>query len=350
MMKMLRVPVSLRSSVAFRRPWLLALLLQPLAGAADLPPADQQVFRALADMTRAMRERNYQGTFVIENGGQLGAMRVLHRNDQGGEWNHVYALNGLARSVTLQEGHASCSLDGAALEARGLFNRYPALSFTPETLAGLAEVYRFFSIGHSRIADREVQVVAVAPRDQLRFGYRFFIDKDSSLPLKYDVMDAHALPVQQLMFTELHLDPDWSAMAPPAASKKEVAPPKPPLVPGKQPSPQFQVDERQLPPFFKVQSHTAALDADGQPMEQFFISDGLASLSIFIERPAADEHGLHSRIGSVTMVRRHLHDRMVTLIGKVPEPTVDRVLDALQLEATDSPKASATPFLDTGER
>lgn len=69
---------------------------------------------------------------------------------------------------------------------------------------------------------RTVQVVAVDPRDEFRYGYRLWIDEKTAMPLKTELCDGDGKVIEQIVFASLSLPeriPDlaFSRNSPPMA-------------------------------------------------------------------------------------------------------------------------------------
>jgi sigma-E factor negative regulatory protein RseB len=79
-----------------------------------------------------------------------------------------------------------------------------------------------------------------------------------------------------------------------------------------------------LPPGFQLNVHRRRALADSQgDMEHFIFSDGLASVSVYIQ-PHADEEWLsgESTIGAAGAVGRMVGDYQVVVVGEVPPKTL----------------------------
>jgi len=69
----------------------------------------------------------------------------------------------------------------------------------PRDLASIEKYYRFENIGDDRMTGVMAQVVTITPRDDYRYGYRFWIAKDSKMLLKSDLNGVHGAPIEQVM-------------------------------------------------------------------------------------------------------------------------------------------------------
>jgi len=66
-------------------------------------------------------------------------------------------------------------------------------------------MYRLSEEAPTRVSGRASHVVAVEPLDDLRYGYRVWIDDASAMPLKTQLRASDGRIVEQLVFTELSL-------------------------------------------------------------------------------------------------------------------------------------------------
>ncbi len=310
-------PVVLRWSRLL--PLVLIWFTQPAA--SDLEPAEQ-----LARMANALRSLSYEGTVVYLHDNQLESLRVIHRVEDGQVREHLVSLNGPIRTLTREKGSVTCELSAS----RPISVRGPSMG--RETLHPgmpdprvLRNHYGVHSLGDARVAGRYTQVVGVIPRDRLRYGYRFYLDRESGLPLKSDLMGQQADPIEQVMFTSLDLLPSQGAVS-------DVGPvPRPPGHGPKRPVPDllpWRFDA--LPPGFIPVMHTDWRDAGGQPVDHFVLSDGLASVSVYVEGNPREVLEGGTRIGAVHAVGKRVSGHQVTVVGEVPRETVEAVLAGIR--------------------
>ncbi|MEE8117953.1 MAG: sigma-E factor regulatory protein RseB domain-containing protein, partial [Gammaproteobacteria bacterium] len=59
-------------------------------------------------MSTALRELNYQGTFVYLHDQKLEAMEIVHRVDADGERERLFSLNGAAREIVRDRDEVKC--------------------------------------------------------------------------------------------------------------------------------------------------------------------------------------------------------------------------------------------------
>jgi sigma-E factor negative regulatory protein RseB len=301
----------------------MLMLALPLAVHAD--PRDPAAW--LERMSEAMRNLNYQGTFVYLHDDQLESMRIVHARDEQGERERLLSLNGEAREILRDEHHLTCIWPGTqSVVVDKARQATPLPAWTPQTLAGLEEHYRLAMGDRDRIAGMQAQRVDILPRDQYRYGYRMWLDVASGLLLKSDMLDEDAQVVEQVMFTELDIadDPSSLDLNPPDIAPTyrwyERSAESEPL------NDEAHAWKMQMPAGFRLDSNrTMGGQSDGVSVQQMVLTDGLASVSIFIEPLVEDEPRLQgiSHMGAVNAFGALLPEHHVTVVGEVPPATVE---------------------------
>ena len=135
----------------------------------------------LARMADAVRSLNYEGTLVYLHENRLEAMSLQHRIDQGQVQERLISLSGPVRAVVSAHERVMCVLpDGHPISVERGARFLDADGIDP---AALADHYRVELLGVARVAGRDTDVIGIVPRDALRYGYRFHIDRETALPL-----------------------------------------------------------------------------------------------------------------------------------------------------------------------
>ena len=81
--------------------------------------------------------------------------------------------------------------------------------------------------------------------------------------------------------------------------------------------------------FWRESVHRRKIPGTQQIVQQMVYTDGLASLSVFIERHNNDTQSGSSSMGAVNAFIRILKDHSVTAIGEVPAVTVRQVAEGV---------------------
>lgn len=310
--------------------WIAAFLavLPPVAQAEKTSP-----MALLESMSEAMQERSYAGTFVYLHDGRMEAMRVARRSSEQGNDEKLLALNGEPREVTRRDNVVTQVLPRAGVVTVD-YNRVRSQlpMSVPMALKGIDRYYQLRLDGRDRIAGRECDVVTLQPRDAYRYGRRFWIDEQSRLLVKADLLDTRGQPIEQLMYTELRVEDDLpEALFEPefetsGMQRREIRPPEGDVLENHH----WQV--RQLPRGFTLSAHERRAGDHGAS-EHMVYSDGLATVSVFVEALAEGESGTlegQSSIGAVNAFGRVVGDHKVVVVGEVPLVAVKQISQSVQ--------------------
>lgn len=281
-------------------------------------------------MSEAVRTLDYEGRLVMQSGDRLEALYVVHRMDSGSEKERVVSLTGEPREIIRSDEAVACLVPGRDQKIN--VGRRPGdQMFSPLHGIGsdhLARSYRISMLGSDRVAGREAHQLLIEPRDDLRYGYRLFIDRESALPLRTVTFDDAQRPVSQMMFVELKvgesvtpIEHDLSAMQRARVDEPHVMPLER-LAP---PSWRFNA----LPPGFQLDVHRRKAGGRGE-REHFIFSDGLATVSVYVQQ--SDGKGLSgaSRLGAAQAVGREIDGHDVVVVGEVPLKTLQLFASHIQ--------------------
>jgi sigma-E factor negative regulatory protein RseB len=282
----------------------------------------------LMNINQAARTLNYEGVFVYEHNKQIEVMRIVHRLDQGRRQERLISLNGAPREIIRNDREVICYLPdekSVLVEHRRIDTKtFPAL--LPEQLQELDQNYQIELGKTGRVTGRVAQLVSIKPRDRLRYGYQLWADQESGLLLKADLLDTGGQPIEQFMFTHLKVGaaiPDEAFEPEPGGQGLVWHRADPAANPPPAGTSRWQLTE--LPKGYRLTSHIARqLPTRRVPIEHLVYSDGLATVSVFVEKsdkPAGAAHGV-SRMGAVHAYSRRVDGHQVTVVGEVPAETV----------------------------
>ncbi|MFL6647356.1 MAG: MucB/RseB C-terminal domain-containing protein [Sulfurifustaceae bacterium] len=272
---------------------------------------------------------SYEGTFVYQHGTRLETMRVIHRAKKGVVTERLISLTGPAREVIRTDDEVRCYLPdqkSVVVEHRPL--DHPGfVAIIPERLNDLAENYAI-ELGHTaRIAGRAAQQLVLRGRDDYRYGYRIWADRETGLLLRADVVDEAGKRLEQFMFTQISIGghiPD-AALAPQSGSGDDMVWYRDSEIPPGAPTRSWRAAN--IPKGFKLaRTVVRRLPKSDRVVEQLVYSDSLAAVSIFIER--MDDHVPPSmmegpaNMGALHALGKTLDGHHVTVVGDVPAKTI----------------------------
>lgn len=310
-----------------------------VAGPGDESAPSPEVL--LSRMSQAQSQLEYEGTLVYLHGHQLSTLRIAHRVD-GGQWREsLLALTGPIRAVARNDRGVTCMLpDSRTISLPSAEGGSTLLPAGPFDFDRIRSHYVLRSLGQSRVAGRDTDVVGIVPLDTYRYGYRFFIDRSTGLALKIDLMDNASEPIEQVMFTDVAIErhaaeqistPSTSERGAGSAHREYAASDE---AVADDPPARSQWRLSALPPGFRVVMRGVGPAPVGEGATQHIVvSDGLASLSVYIEPAGQDGLNGSTRMGATMAVGRTVAGRQVTVVGEVPEATAVMILDGLEYAA-----------------
>ncbi len=293
----------------------------------------------LTRIHEASRQRAYIGTLVVSAGSSMSASRIWHVCDGNQQMERVDTLTGAPRTTVRHNNDVitfAPDSKTAWVEKRESLGVFPDLLRTPDNV--IPDHYAVRATGLERVAGHKADVVEIQPRDNLRFGYRIWSEKKTGLVVKLQTLDGQGQVLEQVAFTELQLDApvsmDKLSKLMKATRGYEVH--RPVLRKTTAEAEGWRLKEA-IPGFQSMSCHTRE-SADGSgatshPMQWVF-SDGLASVSLFVEPYNEQQHFEEKAavIGATHSLTRRLGQHWLTALGEVPHSTL--LLFAKSLEYT----------------
>lgn len=326
----------------------LAMVLALLAASASAWADNYREARAIIErLATAMEELSYQGTFVYVRGKDVMTMRVTHVRDENGTRERMYSMSGPHREIIRDADGVRCVLGDDAesthdpLVSRSLFPKLPL-----EELEEARGRYLFKVGGNTRIAGHRAQRLTILARDEFRYGYDLWLEEKTGLLLRWVLYDADRSSLATLMFTDLSYGEDIDLSELQSATPRDAfvrLETKPSAEPAPSPAPAAahrvgRPDLAGTPPGFRLAAHSPWPDEEDQGLQHFVFSDGLASVSVYIEdsrKAQGLKEGL-SRMGTMNAYSRNAGAWQVTAIGEVPAITVKTFSNAFASPMTSA--------------
>ena len=299
----------------------LALCAATSAFAAD-PAYDATAL--LTRIQQAAQKHNYSGVFVHQQGSQVQSSRVTHVSDRNGEHEKLELMDGVPREFIRHNDEVRCYLVDSKLvliEKRARYDSFPAL-LTSDPV-DLDKYYQLSIEGTDRVAGRPAQRVQLKARDDQRYGYRLWFDRESYLLLKAQTIGEKGNTIEQVAFTDLAIGGaiDASRIKPTVTNTDGWRTETNRMVPVDLGKAGWDVTQP-VAGFRKVLEVRRAFGGR-EDVGQMVYSDGLAAISIFIE-PVAEASGAEGEAskGPVNVVTKHLGSYWLTVVGDAPATSI----------------------------
>lgn len=345
-------PSRFKTSVLAQAPWrqprrllrvgsgfLIALTLcaSGVALAQTAPPAERSVTEWLTRLHEASRQRAYMGTLVVSAGANMSASRIWHVCDGNQQMERVDTLTGAPRTTIRRNNEVitfAPDTKTAWVEKRESLGVFPDLLRTPSNL--IPDHYSVKAVGLERVAGHKADVVEIRPRDDLRFGYRIWSEQKTGLVIKLQTLSGQGDVLEQVAFTELQLDAPVSMdkLAKLMRTTRGYEVHRPVLKKTTAEAEGWRLKDV-VPGFQSMSCHTresvSGTGGSSLPMQWVF-SDGLASVSLFVE-PFSDQQAGEEKasvIGATHSITRRVGAHWLTVLGEVPHKTLQQFAQALE--------------------
>lgn len=295
----------------------------------------------LLRLHEASRHRTYTGTFVVSAGTQMASAKIWHVCEGEQQWERIESLSGTPRSTYRRNSEVLTLYPTAKVgisETRDSLGLFPAL--LKNQSASLDDFYQLKPLATERVAGLDADVALISPKDGLRYGYRVWSEKKSGLVVQLQTLDVDGKTLEQSAFSELQLD------APVSASKLSQ-------LMGQTEG--YRVERRSMektsaaaqgwtmtatvPGFKAAGCYTrpvallAGASGKTETTMQWMFSDGLATVSLFVERYEPARHGQagSSDLGGATRtLTRRAGAWWITGVGEVPTATLAAFVQGLE--------------------
>jgi len=269
-------------------------------------------------MSAALRDVDFQGSFIYQHDGRTDALRIFH---QGGshERERLVSLTGGRGEIIRNDGTVTCVQSDASSTLFASRADARLLPLVPD-VRKLGPQYSVATAGIDRVAGYDARIVDISPRDPYRYGYRLWLQKDNQLLLRSAVVDAARRPLEQFMFVALDIGakPSETDLLPTQNIDGAASPTE-----------EVQVNTTLLwtvaaPAGFRLMRVQRPVGGGAQA-EHLLYSDGIASVSVYIE-PQADSAQVTTEStivrGVLSIHSRDAGGLRITALGDVPPATV----------------------------
>jgi sigma-E factor negative regulatory protein RseB len=295
--------------------------------AEDLAPNDW-----LGKMVGAVKTANYEGTVIRTRNGKSEVLKVAHAITDGVVRERVIVQEGNGLEIVRIGNEVHCILPDEKSVLVEEWNDQSALfSALPSSDIRFGSEYDASIVSVERVAGRRAVQLAVRPHDEYRFGHRLWLDIETGFPLQTMLLDNAGAAIEHVKFADIRLDGpiDSRALAPSISTEnfRWFTSPKRHIT---HDVPTAWTSDDLPPGFRAVSTHLEALDEGGEPLVHILYSDGLATVSVFIESTSEEIRASHSKVGTSNSFSVQIVGHQVTAVGEVPAITVRQIASSMR--------------------
>ncbi|NUU68821.1 sigma-E factor regulatory protein RseB [Enterobacteriaceae bacterium BIT-l23] len=292
--------------------------------------ADTSSGALLQQMNLASQSLDYELSFISINAQGVESLRYRHARLNNKPLAQLLQLDGPRREV-LQRGdeisYFEPGLEPFTLTGDYIVDSLPSIAYSD--FRKLAAYYDFISVGKTRIADRLCEVIRVVARDGTRYSYIVWLDSETKLPMRVDLLDRDGETLEQFRVISMTVN-DQVGQGMTELAQANL----PPLlsIPDSKKS-TFNWAPSWLPQGFRqVSSSHRPLPGAGMSVESRLYSDGLFSFSVNVSRGSGNNGDQVLRTGRRTVSTELRNGMEITVVGELPPQTAKRVLDNVKLD------------------
>ncbi|WP_339803358.1 MucB/RseB C-terminal domain-containing protein [uncultured Marinobacter sp.] len=315
----------------------LALLAAPLTAAADSETAEAWLMK----LGPALKMTSYRGVFVYSRGDQVSSMMIAHRYRNGQVEERLVLQDGASGEILRRGNRVVCVLpEHGRIQLDQVIPSGPFAEAFASQLVPMASWYAPQVLGDDRIAGYSSVVIALNPRDQHRYGYRLWLEKQTGLLLKSQVRQGEDV-LERFQFTMLEITDDLPDSDFEIQSEGRTTELSSPLEPDAE-----KADRHNRMAGWSLGWRPAGFVPSASPRtgrgQAVAFSDGVAAFSVFVE-PVGDlamPTGV-SRIGATSVYMHHVTDNpganlLVTVVGEIPPATAMKVAESVIVADSDA--------------
>lgn len=313
--------------------WWLAFFLSSAHFDVIAQSAPLTAAQWLQAMEHALKTSTFQGTLVYAGTNRVDTLKVFHSVLNGVEQEHIISLDEPVREVIRDRSRIFCFIQ----EQRS--GRVSAIMSTKSWLglpSALKHTSRHYSLQLGKqqaVMERPTQIVTIQPKDSLRYQRKLWIDQASLIPIKTQIIDNSGRVLEQLIFAKLSTNepiPHSQFQLPDDSKSYQWAIQKTESIPEHQQRWQL-VDK---PVGFNVVKYMRQQNkADSSQVTHILLSDGVSLISVYVDsQTEIVESQLETyTIGAINLVTSVRNGYRLTVLGEVPEQTIQPILDGIKL-------------------
>ncbi len=306
---------------------LLFLIVTGQLGAQPTPAISELLIKA----EQAGLNANYISSFIHFHDGQLDSIKFVHANIEGQRKFRLSYLNGPSREVF----HDGTSAVGFNDDGRPFLLNEADLD-TPlhkgllTAILRLSDHFEFSMLPNERVAGRLAKVLMATSNDGFRYSYRLWIDNQSLVLLRSDVIDETGKILEQFMTIEFQLldqVPEQLQVMPVFSIPKQNS-----LTANNQKPAQVPWRVSWVPDGFSLKVREKFSWQENVSHMIYF--DGITAISVYITPSATAKSQspiTMMRHGGTTMYDEIFDKFHVTVVGDIPQRTAVRIARSVML-------------------
>lgn len=278
----------------------------------------------LNKMNNAVLNQSYRINFLLQDKNQyVVTFEYTHLGASKKEDINAYLLylEGPAKEIILHNGVTSYFQPDSpsfSINSPRIIEAFPDVIYNNFT--NLTEIYDFILLGKTRTANRSVQLVKIIAKDKDRYSYIIWVDEETYLPIRIDLLDQNNEIISQVKVVQLDMNFDKQKIANYINSRTY------PIL--------LSVDEQDnaldewrlawLPKGFE---EIAAYNVNfyNSEIATKLFSDGVFSFTVNVSPEVTKQSNQFIQQGGRTIFSTNIANKNIIIIGNLPRTTIERI-------------------------
>jgi sigma-E factor negative regulatory protein RseB len=318
----------------------VAFAVSAFAETAEQASEKREAQQWLRKMQTAAQKLNYSGTFVYQQGSQIRTSRITHVLDGRNELEKLEILDGKPREYIRTNDEVICYIPDAKtlqVEKKGAQDLFPAI--LAADASSLAEYYNIRKGESGRVAGHDSQALVLEPKDNLRHGYRLWADKATGLLLRVQTLNERQEVLEQIAFTQVGIgNIERASVRPSFLSTVGWRTENTSATQGANGG----WNVKSLPAGFRkvrevrrmvAEPAAPGVTASQREVTQIVFTDGLASVSLFVEPGSQSRTEGTMQQGAMNILGKRHGDFWLTIVGEVPFAAIRQIANSIEFKS-----------------
>lgn len=293
---------------------------------------DNSVITILSNMQNSVLNKDYQIYFVQQDAnGYSNTYQYRHLGSNKQNYANLLYLEGAPKEIILHKDTVSyfqSESEPFSLAINHIIEAFPDVVYYD--FSKLNQYYDFVLLGKARTANHSSQLVRIIPKDKDRYNYVLWIDDESNLPLRIDLLNLNSKIIKQMKVLAVDLNFDQTKF------KNYIENRDYPILIPLDKDKQQQLDSWQvnwLPKGFK-EIAAYNFDFEQSTIGTRMFSDGIFSFAVNVSESSSIDKSTHvATQGERTIHSVNRNNMNIVIIGDLPPETIERIANGINIKS-----------------
>lgn len=294
-----------------------------------LSTANESAISILNEMKKAVVNSDYEISFISQDTLDYpNSFHYKYIGSNGKNQANLLYLEGVSKEIILHDNMVSYfQTDRASFSIPA----HHIMEVFPDVIYGnfdeITKYYDFVLLGKGRTANSSCKLIRIVPKDKDRYNYVIWIDEETHLPLKIDLLDLDSKIIHQTKVLALNLSFDKELVENYINNKDYPTL----LSVDKEDNEIDKWSPTWLPKGFK-NTATYNINYENENIDTQLFSDGVFTFTINVSQQASDQSSYISKQGPRAVYSINLDNMNIVIVGDLPVDTIEKIAANIKLK------------------